>query len=67
MKTFLRFMIVFLVVALVAGTMYYLYARSRPAKVIHQTVSCEIMDIVKKTVASGRVVARKEIERSVSR
>ncbi len=62
MKTLLRTMTVLVLVTMVAGTLYYLYVRSKPKQVIHKTVSCKQMDIIKKAVASGRVVARKEIE-----
>ena len=55
-------MSVVLVFGLVAGTLYYLYIRSRPVQAVYQTITPELRDIVKKTVASGRVVARKEIE-----
>ncbi len=62
MKTVFRIVLIVLLMGLVAGTFYFLYQRSRPKQVVYETVSLQRMDIVKKTVASGRVVARKEIE-----
>ncbi|MCP4695163.1 MAG: biotin/lipoyl-binding protein, partial [Desulfobacterales bacterium] len=62
MKTVFRLVLIVLLMGLVAGTFYFLYERSRPKQVVYKTVSLQRMDIVKKTVASGSVVARKEIE-----
>jgi len=62
MKTILRVLVVVLLIGLVGGTFFFLYQRSRPKQVIYKTVPVQKMDIVKKTVASGSVVARKEIE-----
>ncbi len=62
MKTILRFFFVLLLVGLVIGTLYYLYVRSKPVQVEYKITQMQQMDIVKKTVASGKIVARKEIE-----
>jgi len=62
MKTILRIFLIILLIGLVGGTFFFLYQRSRPKQVIYKTVVVQKMDIVKKTVASGSVVARKEIE-----
>lgn len=62
MKTILRVLLIVLLIGLVGGTFFFLYQRSRPKQVIHKTIPVQKMDIVKKTVASGSVVARKEIE-----
>lgn len=61
MKALIRILMILLLLALVAGTLYYLYLRSRPKEVIHKTSTCTVMDIIKKTVASGTVTARKEV------
>lgn len=58
----MRLLLIVLLIGLVGGTFFFLYQRSRPKQVIHKTVPVRKMDIVKKTVASGSVVARKEIE-----
>ncbi len=62
MKTVLRTLLIVSLIGLVAGTFYFLYQRSQPKLVVYKTVLVREMDIVKKTVASGSVVARKEIE-----
>lgn len=50
-----------LVLGAFAWTMYYLYEKSRPRPVVYQTAAPELRDIVKKTVATGALVPRKEI------
>jgi HlyD family secretion protein len=62
MKTILRMFLIVLLMGLMGGTFFFLYQRSRPKQVVYQTRPVKKMDIVKKTVASGSVVARKEIE-----
>ena len=62
MKTIFRILMVVLVIGLVGGTFFFLYQRSKPKAVIYKTVAPRKMDIIKKTVASGSVVARKEID-----
>ena len=44
------------------GTMVFLYVKSRPKTVPVKTVSPVVMDIVKKTVVTGSIVARREVE-----
>ncbi|MGQ1787855.1 MULTISPECIES: efflux RND transporter periplasmic adaptor subunit [unclassified Saccharicrinis] len=44
------------------GGFYYLYDKSREKEVVFETESAEYADIVKKTVATGSVVPRQEIE-----
>lgn len=44
------------------GGFYYLYDQSREKEVVFKTESAEFKDIVKKTVATGSVVPRQEIE-----
>jgi HlyD family secretion protein len=62
MKTIVRIFLIILLLSLVGGTFFFLYQRSRPKQIIHKTALVQKMDIVKKTVAAGSVVARKEIE-----
>lgn len=50
-----------LVVAAFGYTLYYLYQKSKPVPVVYQTALPEVRDIVKKTVATGALVPRKEI------
>lgn len=42
-------------------TLYYLYDKSRPRPVVYQTASAEVRSIIKKTVATGALVPRKEV------
>jgi len=61
----IRRLIPLLVTLLVLGafgwTMYYLYQKSKPRPEIYQTATPEVRDIIKKTVATGALVPRKEI------
>ncbi|MDP4185703.1 MAG: efflux RND transporter periplasmic adaptor subunit, partial [Bacteroidota bacterium] len=61
MKKFFRIFALVVLAALVVGVLYFLYERSRPKEVTYQTSSPFISDILKKTVATGSVVPRKEI------
>lgn len=51
-----------LIVGLLAWTMYYLYEKSREKPVTYKTEKPEKTDIVQKTVATGSVLPRKEID-----
>ncbi len=44
------------------GTLVFLYVKSRPKTVPIKLVSPVVMDIVKKTVVTGSIVARREVE-----
>ncbi len=62
MKKFFKILlIVFLIVSLF-GTVYFLYTKSKKQPDVFKTESPKIDNIVKKTVATGSVVPRKEIE-----
>ncbi len=62
MKKFFKILlIVFLIVSLF-GTVYFLYTKSKKQPDVFKTESPRIDNIVKKTVATGSVVPRKEIE-----
>jgi HlyD family secretion protein len=54
-------LVTLLVLGAFAWTLYFLYQRSRPRPVVYQTALPEIRDIVKKTVATGAIVPRKEV------
>lgn len=62
MKRFFSIVAVVLVVSVFGGTLYYLWAKSRKPPEVWQTATPEVTDIVKKTVATGSVVPRKEVE-----
>jgi HlyD family secretion protein len=60
-KTFLILVAVVLVAAF-AGTFWFLWAKSREEPVVWETATPFTTEIVKKTVATGAVVPRKEID-----
>ncbi|HTV21920.1 MAG TPA: efflux RND transporter periplasmic adaptor subunit, partial [Polyangiaceae bacterium] len=49
------------VVAAFAWTLVFLYRKSKEAPVVYQTASAEVRDIVRKTVAAGAIVPRREV------
>ncbi len=62
MKKFLKILLLVVVVGAIIGTMFFLYQKSKKKPVIFETKSPFISDVIKKTVATGSVVPRKEIE-----
>ncbi len=62
MKKFFKIVLGLLMVAIFAWVVFYLYHQSKKSPVIFQTESPKVTDIVKKTVATGSVVPRQEIE-----
>ncbi|WP_420038277.1 efflux RND transporter periplasmic adaptor subunit [Sulfidibacter corallicola] len=62
MKKLTIFIFFLLVVASFAGTGYFLYKKSEEPPVVHETVAPLRTDIVKKTVATGSINPRQEIE-----
>ncbi|MCW3805845.1 efflux RND transporter periplasmic adaptor subunit [Plebeiibacterium marinum] len=62
MKKFLKILLGISTVVLFGWVVYYLYNQSKKDPVVYETASVEISDIVKKTVATGSVIPRKEIE-----
>lgn len=62
MKTFFRIFFVVLFLIIIAGTLYFLYAKQKKPTVTYETVNPQIgQTIIKKTVATGSIVPRKEI------
>ncbi len=61
MKKALKVGLLILVVCSIFGTMFYLYKKSKKKPVVYEVKSPFISNIVKKTVATGSVVPRKEI------
>jgi HlyD family secretion protein len=51
-----------LIVALLGYTLYFLYGKSQEKPVTYATERAEVTNIVRKTVATGAVMPRKEIE-----
>ncbi len=62
MKTFFKVLIALVIVGAIGYTMYFLYQKSQTEPIIYETDSAVVMDIIKKTTATGSVVPRKEIE-----
>lgn len=61
-KKFLKYFLVILMVVLFFGTLYYLYDKSKEKPVVFNTQKPFVTNIVKKTMATGSVVPRNEIE-----
>ncbi len=62
MKRILPVLIVLACVAAAVGTMWFLWAKSKKRPVPVRTESAEVRDIVQKTVATGAIVPREEVE-----
>jgi HlyD family secretion protein len=62
MKKAIRIIVILILVGLFGGTLYFLYSKSKPVVVVYKTTVPKISTIVKKTVATGSVSPRKEIE-----
>lgn len=62
MKTILKILVALVVVGVFAGTILYLYKKSQAKPIVYETASPFTTDIIRKTVATGSVVPRKEIE-----
>ncbi|MBT8374397.1 MAG: efflux RND transporter periplasmic adaptor subunit [Deltaproteobacteria bacterium] len=62
MKLFFKILGLLLIIIIFGGTLIFLYNKSREKPVIFETRSPFITNLVKKTVATGSIVPRKEIE-----
>ena len=62
MKKFLKIFFALVILGVFGYTLYYLYQKSKPKVVQYQTKSPFIANVVKKTVATGSVIPRREIE-----
>jgi HlyD family secretion protein len=62
MKRLVPFLVVVVVAGVFAGTLYFLYRKSLRPPVVFETQEPMVTDIVKKTVATGSLVPRQEIE-----
>ena len=63
MKTFFRIFIIAIVVGIFGFTIYYLYGKSKDTPVIYETTNAFVApNIIKKTVATGSVNPRTEID-----
>lgn len=62
MKKIIRISVLLIVLAVFVGTLYFLYQKSQEKPVVFSTKNPIITNIEKKTVATGSIVPRKEIE-----
>ncbi len=62
MKKFFKILLLVVLVAVVGWVVFYLYNQTKKNPIVYETETPEVTDIVKKTVATGSVVPRKEIE-----
>jgi HlyD family secretion protein len=62
MKRIFKFIGIAILVALFLGTFYFLYSKSKKQPEIYKVESPKFDKIIKKTVATGSVVPRREIE-----
>ncbi|MEO8016661.1 MAG: biotin/lipoyl-binding protein, partial [Pseudomonadota bacterium] len=62
MKRIIKFLVLGVVALVFVGTLVFLYRKSQVVPVVYQLDSPAKMTIVKKTVATGKVIPRREIE-----
>jgi HlyD family secretion protein len=62
MKRVIKFLILGVIALVFIGTIVFLYRKSQAAPVVYQVDSPATMTIIKKTVATGKVIPRREIE-----
>src|SRR5688500_10603888 len=62
MKKIIKWIALGVIVVLFVGTLVFLYRKSQEKPVVYEVDSPATMSIVKKTVATGKVIPRREIE-----
>lgn len=62
MKRIIPITIVLVVLVAFVGTLWFLYQKSQKKPVVYETSKPLVTDIIKKTVATGAIVPRKEVE-----
>jgi HlyD family secretion protein len=62
MKSIIKYLVLGVIALVFVGTLVFLYQKSQQAPVVYQTDAPARMAIVKKTVATGKVIPRREIE-----
>ncbi len=62
MKIAIRIFVLLIILALFGGTLYYLYLKNEEKPVVFTTAKASIGNIVMKTVATGSVVPRREVD-----
>lgn len=61
-KKIFRTLIILIFIGAFGGTLYYLYQKSQKDPIVYSTLKPYVTTIINKTVATGSVVPRKEIE-----
>ena len=61
MKRIAIYLIVLFVLGLFAGTLWFLYSKSREPQFIYETVQPQHMTIIRKTIATGTIMPRREV------
>src|SRR5262245_5754161 len=62
MKRILTYLLAGMFVIIVLSAFVYLYKKSKAKPVVFKTETAEVADIIKKTVATGSIVPRREVE-----
>ena len=62
MKRIIKYLVLAIIAVVFIGTIVFLYKKSQGTPVVFQADSPAVMTIVKKTVAVGKVIPRREIE-----
>jgi HlyD family secretion protein len=62
MKKILKYLVLAIILAVFIGTIVFLYRKSQTPPTVYQVDSPAVMTVVKKTVAIGKVIPRREIE-----
>jgi len=62
MKSILSTLAILVFVAIVGGTFWFLWSKSKTKPTVFETEKPQVTDIVKKTVATGAIVPRREVE-----
>ena len=62
MKRIIKWIVLGVIAVVFIGTLVFLYNKSNQAPVVHELDSPARMTIIKKTVATGKVIPRREIE-----
>lgn len=62
MKKFFTLLIVIAILCSFVGTAVFLYQKSQEKPVVFETSKPKIMDIIKKTIATGKIIPRRDVE-----
>jgi HlyD family secretion protein len=62
MKKIIRIIVLVIIIGAFIATIYFLYQKSKKEPIVYQTKTALVTNIIKKTVATGSVLPRKEIE-----